>query len=38
MGSAVILEKMVTQIEVDGFHGILAGALTRHGAGGLRME
>ena len=38
MGSAVILEKMVTQIEVDGFHGIVAGALTRDGFGRLRME
>lgn len=38
MGSVIILEKVVTQVEVDGFHGFVAGALTFHGFGGLPLE
>lgn len=38
MGSTIILDKMVTQIEVDRFHGFVTGALTRDGFGGLPLE
>ena len=38
MASVLILEEVVAQVEVDVFHGLVAGAITCDGFGRLPLE